>query len=150
MQAALPLMVAGSLLKGVGGYQAGKYNAGVKNREAREEELLGQAEQERVRMASRAAMSRQVTGFAESGFAPGVGSARTMLEESLIQQELDISNSRRNSAGRAAGLRSQAKMAKRQGVDALVGGAIGAASAIANYKADYSSAKTSGGTTIDG
>lgn len=145
MQAALPLMVAGSLLKGVAGFQAGQYNADVLGNRAHEEELLGQAEQERIRMAGRAATGKQAAGLAESGFTAGVGSARTLLEESLIQQELDISTSRRNATGRAAGLRSQAKMQKRQAVGALVGSAIGAASTIAGYKADYASAQTSAG-----
>lgn len=144
-QAALPLMVGGQLIRGIAGYQAGAYNAQLSRNQAREEEMLGAAEASRIRAEARQTMGRQVAGFAESGFQPGTGSALTTLEESLINRETDVLTARRNAAGRAAGLRSQARMQKRQATFALIGAGIDAASTIAGHRADYG-----GGTNVGG
>src|SRR3546814_10670956 len=82
MQIAGPLlMAAGPILKGVAGYKAGMYNSGVLEEQAREELMVGNAEQQRVRASARAAMGRQGSYFAESGFTPGKGSALTARSE---------------------------------------------------------------------
>lgn len=139
-QAAIPLMIAGSLVKTVGGYQAARQNAAVVQAQAREERNLGVAEVEKIRASARAAMGRQIMGIAESGFQPGTGSARTAIEESLINRELDIMLSRRTTEGRARGLDMQAKQIKRTATLELVSGLIGAAGQIAGYKSDYAAA----------
>jgi len=136
-QAAVPLMIAGAVVKGVGGISAARHNASTLRTQAREEEQLGQAQITQIRSQARTAMGRQVASFAESGFAPGTGTALNSLEESLMQREMDVMNTRRNAAGKATGLRSQAKMAMRQGVMGALGTAIDAASAVAGYKAKY-------------
>ncbi len=147
-QAAIPLMIAGSLVKTVGGYQAAQHNAGVVKAQAAEERSLGVAEVERIRSSARAAMGRQIMGIAESGFQPGTGSARTAIEESLINRELDIMLSRRTSEGRASGLDMQAKQIKRTAVFQAVEGLIGAAGQIAGYKSDYAAAGRVDGYTV--
>jgi len=139
-QAAIPLMIAGSLVKTVGGYQAARQNAAVVKAQAREERDIGVAEVEKIRASARAAMGRQIMGMAESGFQPGTGSARTAIEESLINRELDVMMSRRTTEGRARGLDMQAKQIKRTAVFQAVEGLIGAAGQIAGYKSDYSAA----------
>lgn len=139
-QAAVPLMVAGAVVKTVGGLSAARANAATLRAQASEEEQLGAAQVTQIRANARAAMGRQVAGFAESGFAPGIGSASDALEESLMQRELDVMTTRRNASGKAAGLRSQAKMTMRKGVFDAIGTGISAASTIAGYKADYSAA----------
>ncbi|MCA0211388.1 MAG: hypothetical protein LCH74_20205 [Proteobacteria bacterium] len=140
-QAAIPLMVAGSLVKTVGGYQAAQHNAGVVKAQTAEERSLGVAEVERIRSSARAAMGRQIMGIAESGFQPGTGSARTAIEESLINRELDVMMSRRTSEGRAGGLDMQAKQIKRTAALGVVSGLIGAAGQIAGYMGNYAGAK---------
>ena len=147
-QAAIPLMVAGSLIKTVGGYQAGRHNAAVVNAQAAEERSLGVAEVERIRASARAAMGRQIMGMAESGFQPGTGSDRTAIEESLINRELDIMMSRRTTEGRARGLDMQAKQIKRTATLGLVSGLIGAAGQIAGYKSDYAAAGRADGYSV--
>lgn len=140
-QAAIPLMVAGSLVKTVGGYQAAQQNAAVVRAQAADERSLGVAEVERIRSSARAAMGRQIMGIAESGFQPGTGSARTAIEESLINRELDVMLSRRTSEGRARGLDMQAKQIKRTATLGVVSGLIGAAGQISGYLGNYAGAK---------
>ncbi|KTE19698.1 MULTISPECIES: hypothetical protein [Sphingopyxis] len=147
-QAAIPLMAAGALVKTVGGLQAASHNAQVVRAQAQEERQLGVAEVEKIRASARAAMGRQIMGIAESGFQPGTGSARTAIEESLINRELDIMLSRRTTEGRARGLDMQAKQIKRTAVFNAVEGLIGAAGQIAGYRSDYSAAGKAGGYDV--
>ena len=149
-QAAIPLMVAGSLVKTVGGLQAASHNAQVVRAQAQEERQIGVAEVEKIRASARAAMGRQIMGIAESGFLPGSGSARTAIEESLINRELDIMMSRRTTEGRARGLDMQAKQIKRTAVFNAVEGLIGAAGQIAGYQSSYSGAGKAGGYSVEG
>lgn len=149
-QAAIPLMVAGSLIKTVGGYQAAQHNAAVTKAQAQEERQLGDAEVLRIRAGARAAMGGQVMRAAESSFLPGTGSALTALEESLINRDLDVMISRRTSEGRARGLDMQAKQMKRSATLGLVSGLIGAAGQIAGYKSDYSAAGRVDGYSMGG
>ena len=148
--AAVPLMVAGSLVKTVGGLQAASHNAQVVRAQAQEERQIGVAEVEKIRATARAAMGRQIMRMSENGFMPGTGSARTAIEESLINRELDIMMSRRTSEGRARGLDMQAKQIKRTAVFQAVEGLIGAAGQIAGYKSDYGSAGKVGGYSVEG
>lgn len=148
-QMAVPLMAAGALVKTVGGLQAASHNAQVARAQAQEERAIGVAEVEKIRASARAAMGRQIMGIAESGFQPGFGSARTAIEESLINRELDIMMSRRTTEGRARGLEMQAKQIKRTAVFNAIEGVIGAAGQIAGYKADYASAGRVGGHTVE-
>lgn len=114
---AVPLALMGvSTVVGAGGaLAAGNQNAKVLQAKAAEEQAQGVAERAQIRAAARAAMGRQVMAAAESGFAPGVGSALTDLEESLVNRELDLMTSKRNASSRAAGLQQQATFAKREG-----------------------------------
>lgn len=149
-QAAIPLMAAGALVKTVGGLQAASHNAQVARAQAQEERQIGVAEVEKIRASARAAMGRQIMGIAESGFQPGAGSARTAIEESLINRELDIMLSRRTTEGRARGLDMQAKQIKRTAVFNAAEGLIGAAGQIASYRSDYSAAGKAGGYSVGG
>lgn len=138
--AAVPLIAGGALLKGVAGLSAAQHNAATLRAQALEEQRLGAAQVTQIRAQARTAMGRQVASLAESGFAPGIGSAADALEESLMQREMDVMNTRRNAMAKAAGLRSQAKMTMRQGVFGAIGAGISAASTIAGHKADYAAA----------
>lgn len=144
MEAAMALKAVGSLVKGVAGYQTGRYNAKVAKNQAVEERALGNDEERRIRVEARRTMGLQIAAQAESGFQVGTGSALTALEESLINREVDILTSRRNAIGRQRGLQSQAMLAKRGANMALFEGVIGAAGAVADYKADYGRAQAAG------
>lgn len=137
MQGAIPLMLAGSFLKTVGGFAAASQNAKVLNAQMQEERLMGMDEQERIREAARAAIGRQFASQAESGFATGTGSALNAIQESFINRELDILTSRRNTAARVAGMQYQKQTIKQQARMNMLTEAIGAAGQIASYKAQY-------------
>lgn len=131
----------GALVTGSAGLEAGRYNRDVANAQAADEIATGNAEQLRIREAARAQMGLQVAGQAESGFAPGTGSALRMLEESAINAELDILTIRRAAEGRAAALRAQGRMARNEGRMAFTAGASRAggelAKAIASGGGNY-------------
>lgn len=136
MQAALPLMIAGSLVQGFAGYQAGKYNQRVANVNAQGAVNDGEAEAARVREASRRAMGDQISSLAGNGFELG-GSATTRLAESALEAEMEIADRRRTARSKAMAYRSQGAMAAAQGRNALIGGLFGAAQAVAGARADY-------------
>lgn len=131
MQAAIPLMVAGSLVQGIGGYQAGRANRDTANVNAINAEREGAAEELRVRRNARLVMGRQSAAQAESGFMPGTGSSLDELEASAINAELDVMDVRRQARGRADAYRAQGRTAMAEGKMALVSGLFGAASAVA-------------------
>lgn len=142
--AGLALQVAGPLIQGVAGYQAGKFNKKVEEANAVNDERDGAAEVARVRESARIAMGRQIGAQAESGFDVGTGTNLDSLRESQIGAELDILNTRHKAASSAAARRAQGAVAAAQGRSALVGGFVGAASAVAGYKADYANASRAG------
>lgn len=141
MQAAIPLMIAGAVASAGGQFIAGQQNASVLKTKAREEMLQGNAEQSRIRSAAREAMGRQVMAAAESGFAPGHGTALVELEESLINRELDILTSKRNASARAAGLKQQAKFAKREAAFGAVATLLQGAGAAAGHAQGMAAAR---------
>lgn len=145
------IQVAGALIQGAGGMEAGKYNRDVYNAQAGDELAVGNAEALRVRDLARAQMGLQAAGQAESGFAPGTGSSLRMLEESAINAELDILNIRRAAEGRAAALRAQAKMAKKEGQMAMTAAMFGSAGhvvAARNRRSEQRSARRSASEEI--
>lgn len=125
MQAALPIMIGlqavSSVVGAAGTMAAGSYNAEVARTRARERQAQGVAERGEIRDAARATMGRQLIRQAESGFNPGMGTALVELQESLINRELDLMTSRRNADSAAAGLETQARMAKREASFGAVG-----------------------------
>ena len=145
MQAAIPLMVVGSLVQGVAGYEAGKYNKRVADVNAVDAENEGVGEGARIRDESRAAMGEQLASLAGNGFEPGTGSALTRLSESAVAAELDIQESRRRARSKAMAYRSQGKAAMAEGRSRLIGGLFGAASAVAGARNDYAAAQSAAG-----
>ncbi len=120
--------MAGNIVQGVAGYEAGRYNQKVAEVEAIEMERAGAAEEARVREAARMAMGQQVAAQGSNGFAIGTGSALDALEQSQVNAALDALNIRREAAGRARAARISGKIARAQGDNALVTGMLGAAS----------------------
>jgi hypothetical protein len=139
-QAAIPLMIASAAFSAVGSMAAGQQNKALLQSQAREEQSQGVAERVQVRSAARATMARQVMAAAESGFVPNVGTARSDLEESLINRELDLMTSKRNASARAAGLNRQAKYAAREGAFGAVSALLGGATQVSTHKAQMKAA----------
>lgn len=135
---ALPmlLMAGGSLVQGLSGYQAGKYNQKIANVNADAADNQGVAEGERVRSEARAAMGRQYASLGGNGLDPNSGSALTRLQESAISAELDIQEARRKARTQAMAYRAQGATAAAEGRSKLVGGLFGAAKAV-THVGDY-------------
>lgn len=145
MQAALPLMIAGSLVQGIGGMKAANYQARADQANATSAENDGAAQAQQIRDQARMAMGQQIGAQAESGFSIGTGTGLDSLRESAINSELDVLNVRRKAATEAASYRAQAQQAKNQGKFALLGGLFGAANAVASHKLDFAQAKAGAG-----
>lgn len=134
------LKAVGTLVSAAGQEQAGKYNARVQEAQAEDELRTGAAEELAMRSAARRQIGAQAAGLAESGFAPGTGSALTALEESLISRELDALNIERGAFGRAQGLRQRAGLSRYEGRLAMNAGLINAAAQAADSAANVISA----------
>lgn len=132
----IALMAAGSMVQGIGGYKAGKYNAKVAEENAVNADNEGAAEGARISDEARAATGEQAASLSGNGFEGGTGSALTRLRESSIAAEMDIQEARRRARSRAMAYRAEGKAAKAAGRSALIGGLFGAASAV-SHVADY-------------
>lgn len=142
MQAAAIAAVAGPIVKGIGGYQQGRYNKAVENRNALMAERDASAEALRVQQDVRQHIGGQVASQGASGFQLGAGSFTDALMESQVSGMLDVMNIRRRGKTSADASRAQGKLAGMKGNMALVEGAFGAASALGNMKSDYASGKS--------
>lgn len=135
------MQAAGSVISGVAGYEAGKFNRGVARTEAIEAERDGVSEEARIRDAARLAMGDQVNAQGANGFQAGTGSALDALTQSQINATLDALTVRRAAAARARGSRIQGEIAYAKGSNDLVAGMLGAASSVASAKTDWASAR---------
>ena len=146
--ASLGVAVGGSLIKGVAGYRAGKYNKQLAYNEATNSERDGTVQEARVRDAARRAMGDQISAQFSNGFQGGTGSALDALRESQINATLDALTIRRDAAARARAQRVQGDQAKRAGNNALLEGIFGAGSSIIRARSDWANARS--GTTAGG
>lgn len=130
------VQMAGAVVKGVAGYQAGKYNRAAARSEAISVERQGVAEEARIREAARMAMGQQLAAQAENGFQIGTGSALDALNQSAVNATLDALTARRSAASKARSVRAGGEVAYAQGKNALVGELIGAGSTAVDWSSD--------------
>lgn len=134
------IAAGGALIKGIGGYEAGKFNAKV----ARYNQMIAAsdnvAQQQQVRDAARAAMGDQIASQGASGLALGTGSALDALHQSAINAQLDAMELRRKGAIQKTDYDIQRFNAKAQGTAAFVGGIVDAASSAFSAGANYAAA----------
>ena len=127
------MKAAGSLIEGVGAYQAGRFNRAVSRVNATNTLRDQTAEEARIREEARRAMGLQVAAQAGSGFEAGTGSALDALRESAVNASLDILLSRRKARSEADAALTQGRLAAHQGKYALIGGAAKALGEVADY-----------------
>lgn len=128
--------MGGAVVKGVAGYQAGKYNRAAARSEATSIERDGAAEEARIRDAARMAMGQQIAGQAENGFQIGTGSALDALNQSAINAALDAMTARRTASAKARAARASGEVAYAAGKNALVGELIGAGRTAVDWASD--------------
>lgn len=140
--------IAGSVMQGLGGYNAGKYNRDVAYNAAREEENAGVAEEARIRNAARQAIGQQVTSQGENGFAQGTGSALDALAESQINAAFDALQVRQQAARRARARRAEGDLEMAKGKNALLTAVMGSAAKSLDW-ASGRTAPSAGGISFD-
>jgi len=139
------LAVAGSVVKGVAGYEAGAYNRAASRNEARNAMMEGAAQEARIREAARMAMGEQVAAQGSNGFQIGSGSALDALQQSAINATMDALEARRQAASKARSLRASGNVAYAEGTNSLVQNLIGAGSKAASADWGSPSSSSAGG-----
>lgn len=137
----MALMVAGKLVKGVGGLQAGNAQKKALDRQAREEENAAALQTLRIREQARSAIGDQLGGQWSNGFVGGTGSALDSILESQTNMLLDTLTVQREAATKGASLRAEGKQARTQGRMALVGSLLDIGSTVAGGADDWAQAK---------
>lgn len=140
--------IAGSLIKGVGAFQAGRRQKAMDFQQALEEEGAGEAEVLRLREQARQAIGGQLAAQWSNGMEGGTGSAIDSLRESQINAALDQMLVRRDAAMKARSLREHGKQAKREGTMALISSGLDMVGDAAGMQSDWAAAKR--GTTKGG
>lgn len=150
MQALPFLQMAGSVVQGVAGLQAGNANYRAGMEAAREREVLGAEEERRIRAEARKAIGEQAAVLNAGGFMGDSGSALDALRESQVQAALDVLTTRRSRQSEARSLRAQARQERTQGRFALVSGILGAGSSYQKQRNDWAQARAGEGVGAGG
>lgn len=135
------LAVAGAGVQAVGSLKAGNANSKALRKQAREELVVGAAEEARVREAARMQMGEQVAAQFGNGLEGGSGSALDALRESKINAALDTLEIRRQARLRSDELTQKAKQAKTQGRFSAASAILGGASQVAGQATDWADAR---------
>lgn len=139
------LAIAGPLIGGIGGKLAGDSNAKRLRIAARDEQVSGLEDRNRLREQVRSAIGEQLAAQVSNGLEGGSGTALDALRQSQIEGALDALELRRQSEARARSLGTQAKDAKRAGNFALLEGVIGAGAAGYKQQSDWAQERKAGG-----
>ncbi|MGN6124817.1 MAG: hypothetical protein ACTHOJ_17875 [Sphingomonas oligoaromativorans] len=119
------MAAASSVIKGVGGYESGRYNKQADYAAATDAEQQGADQEAQIRANARGIIGQQIAAQGASGFQMGTGSALEALTQSQVNATTDALTARRNAAERARTYRMQGDVAMAQGRNALVQGLIG-------------------------
>jgi len=130
----------GSLIKGIGAYEAGKFNAKVARFNKAEMLSDSVAQQQQIRDMARQTMGEQIASQGASGMDLGTGSALDVLHESAVNAQLDAMALRRKSTLKGIDYDNQAWSAKATGTAGFVSGLTEAASSAFSAGADYAAA----------
>jgi hypothetical protein len=109
----------GDFVGGTAAMDAGKFTRNLMRINATNRERDGALEVERIRDTSRIVRGRQVASLASSGFHTGTGSALDALRESLIESEVEISQTRRRATVEAEVQRNQGNAAYSAGYNQM-------------------------------
>jgi hypothetical protein len=121
----------GSIVKGLGGFQAGKANAKMARAEAKGKLRAGVAQDDDIRRDARRAAGEAVAAMGANGASLGTGSALDVLRDIEVESGIDRLRVKAGARNEAEALNAQARLYKRQGAWALVSGVFDAAAAAA-------------------
>lgn len=145
-EAAMALQAVGSIVQGVGAYEAGRQNKRSAYEAATQEEIQGVSEEARMRDAARLAIGAQLGGQFSNGFQGGTGSALDALQQSQINAALDALTIRRDATSRARSARAAGDQAMDQGKYALAASLIGAGASAMGQRSDWAAVRTGSGS----
>lgn len=117
----------GSIQQGAAANAAGKYTRKAMRVNEANVQGDGVEQRDRVRMAERLSVGRQIVAQGSSGFELGAGSALDALRESAINREIDLATIRRQSNMKGGAFRQQGNLAAAQGKSAMISGLISGA-----------------------
>jgi hypothetical protein len=137
MEAGVMLKAASSVANGFAGFAAGNYNASVARANGAQAQIDTAQEENLMRAQYRAGIGNQIAAQGASGLAMGTGSMLDTLNESRVNETLSALMLERRSRAVAQGYEQQAKLAKRNGAQALVAGVVNAAGGVLDSKIDY-------------
>lgn len=142
---AIAAAAAGPIFKGIAANNAGRFNQQVDDANAIDALREGDAQALKVRDNARITTGRQIGAQGESGFEVGTGSAIDNLMESQTNAELDAMDVQRQARSRYNSYMLQGQAARSEGKNALIGGLIGGAAAVASGASNYATSKGGGG-----
>lgn len=118
------VQAGGSLVRGLGGFQAGKVNAKMARAEADAKLRAGVAQDDEIRLQARRAAGEAVAAMGANGGGLGTGSALDTLRDIEIESGIDRLRVKRQASNEASALRTQARLYRSQGAWNLLGSAF--------------------------
>lgn len=125
------IQAGGSLIRGIGGFQAGKANARMARAEADAALRTGVAQDDDIRARARAAAGEAIAAMGANGGGIGTGSAIDVLRQIELESGLDRLRVKANAMNLSEARNAQAKLYKRQGAWNLIGSVVDGAGAVA-------------------
>lgn len=119
------LKAIGSIFSGLSAYAAGKENAALLKQQGRTAFGNAVLEEDMQRREARESLGRTSAAIGESGTGYG-GSSANVMDQAAIDAELDALNIRYKGQFAKYTYDYQSRIAKKQGKQALIGGALGA------------------------
>ena len=139
----VPLAISAAAAAGGTAYSAvqqndaAEYNAKVAQRQAAWEQMRAKAQADRQAERDQRLLATQRAHIAATGLDPSDATPLQLLTETAAQANVDYRNILLGGEMKANSLRTQADMYRTQGQNALIGGALGATSALASGASQY-------------
>ena len=125
------IQAGGNLVRGIGGFQAGKANARMARAEANAALRGGLAQSDDIRREARRVAGEAVAAMGASGGGLGSGSALDVLRDIEVESGLDRLRVQTDARNRSESLNAQARLYRRQGAWNLLGSVVDSASSFA-------------------
>ena len=125
------MQAGGSLIKGIGAFQAGKANARMADAEAQGALRQGVAEDDDIRMRARQTAGEAIAAMGANGGQLGTGSALDAMRDIELQSGLDRLRVKAQAQNAFEGKKAQASLYRKQGAFQLLASIADSASAFA-------------------
>lgn len=141
------MKIAGNIVQGVAGYEAGRQSKRNAYQSALEAERDAADEETRIRDNARKQIGAQLAAQGGNGFQMGTGSALDYLMESQTNAVLDALTVRKRAATEARARRVAGDQAMAKGKFDLISGFLGAGASAAAARSDWANARAGQSTS---